>query len=78
MNTLRPALRTAMNNAMCGDACYDENCQRCEAARLQALCLVVHAWLTETLRPLAPLVAAGFIPRDTAKTIRATMEELKS
>lgn len=76
-NSLREQLRTAMDNAMCGDACFDENCPKCAGARLTAICLVVHGYLTVSLKPLRPLIDAGFIPPETVHQLRHTLEDLK-
>lgn len=74
---LREQLRTAMDNAMCGDVCYDLNCPKCAGARISAICLVVHAYLTVSLRPLKQLIDAGFIPPETVLQLKRTLEDLK-
>lgn len=71
----------ALNSAMCGDYCADDNCPNCAEARLEALARVVSQAplrvLRDKLRTTKALVADGVLHQDAAKVLSDVILKLR-
>ena len=78
---LSKKLVAAMENAMCGDYCYDLNCAGCREARVQAMEQVVFARVYERwsqlLGPLRAMAEDKLIPRSVVNEIAAVTKGLR-
>jgi hypothetical protein len=78
---LEAKLIEAMDNAMCGDYCYDLNCSGCQAARLAAMQLIVQQRVWErweqVIKPLRVLAKDGLLPKSVVRELAAVTSALK-
>ena len=78
---LEEQLLQAMDNAMCGDYCYDLNCRGCQEARLIAMTAVVFHRVQERweqlLGPLRVMAADDLLPKSVVREIASVTKALK-
>lgn len=73
---LRAEVQQALDNAMCGDFCYEQNCPKCAEARVDAAVAVLgkvpKLIVQEKWRQVKVLVADGVLP----KQVQTVLEDL--